>query len=903
MDMIAANPPTERLEESIEYLRDLVDNVNDLIQSIRLDGSFLFVNRAWRETLGYSADEVEQLTVLDVIHPADRARYELMLRRLFAGETVGEMEIAFLASDGRVVALEGSVTCRFEHGRPVSTRGIYRDISERKRAEQEQRDSLECYRRLVDSSPDAIFVNRGDRLVFANPAMFRLLGAARPEQILGKGPFEIAHPDCHAMVRRRIAQVLETGRPVPLVEQKLVRVDGTPVDVEVIATPFYDHNGIAVLVMARDIRERKRAEQERRESEAKYRAIFENAVEGFFQSTPEGRFLTLNPALARIYGFASPEEVITHFEDIGHQLYLDPARRQEFRRKIDAEGVVQGFEFRIARKDGSCAWVSECARAVRDSAGRMLWYEGTVEDITERKLAEEALRESEEKWRTLAANVPDVICLLARDGTIQFINRILPGYEYDCVIGSTTYDYLSPESHDQVRAGLERLFNHGEEFEAELRGAGVSDAERWYHLRYSPVWRNGTVIAALNIGTDITERKRHTEERRRLEAQLQHAQKLESLGVLAGGIAHDFNNLLTSILGYASLALMQLPVESVACPLLREIEKAAQRAADLTQQMLAYSGRGKFIIQSLRLDALVQEMVKLLGAVVSKKARLNLDLEPASIEGDATQIRQVVMNLITNASDALEGQCGVIDVRTGVRHADTEFLRSPFLPSDLPAGTYAFVEVTDSGCGMTPETLARVFDPFFTTKFTGRGLGLAAVLGIVKGHRGTIKVDSELGHGTTFQVLLPCLAGPALRPVASNPGTHRRGRGTVLVVEDEPTIRTLAREILERAGFQVQEAADGCEGLDVFSAHQADFVAVLLDLTMPRMDGMEALREMRRYNQKLPVLVMSGYSDLEVSMRLAGLGANGFIQKPFQPRELVTRLCELLPAKGAGRRS
>ena len=316
------------------------------------------------------------------------------------------------------------------------------------------------------------------------------------------------------------------------------------------------------------------------------------------------------------------------------------------------------------------------------------------------------------------------------------------------------------------------------------------------------VWGLGEVIRDAAgqpmevIGTvvDITDRKQAEEERRNLEAQIQHAQKLESLGVLAGGIAHDFNNLLTAILGYSSLALMQLPDESVACPMLREIEKAAQRAADLTQQILAYSGRGKFVIQVLRLDTLVQEMTKLLGTVVSKKAALNLNLAAASVEGDATQIRQVVMNLITNASDALEGQVGAIGVRTGTLQADSAYLRSSFFPDELATGTYAYVEVEDSGCGMNEETLARIFDPFFTTKFTGRGLGLAAVLGIVRGHRGTIKVDSTPGQGTRFQVLFPCCTGTSDQGAApGSEGLPPRGQGLVLIVEDEPSLLTFTR--------------------------------------------------------------------------------------------------------------
>jgi signal transduction histidine kinase/CheY-like chemotaxis protein len=398
---------------------------------------------------------------------------------------------------------------------------------------------------------------------------------------------------------------------------------------------------------------------------------------------------------------------------------------------------------------------------------------------------------------------------------------------------------------------------------------------------------------------DITERKQAEEERRKLESQILHGQKLESLGVLAGGIAHDFNNLLTAMLGNASLALMQLPDDAPTVPLLREIEQAAERAADLTRQMLAYSGKGRFEIQPLRLDDLVQEMANLLKGVVSKKAMVELNLEAATIEGGPTQLRQVIMNLIINASDALEGNVGSIRVRTKTMHANVEDLMSPYLPDELPAGDYACLEVIDSGCGMKEETQTRIFDPFFTTKFAGRGLGLAAVLGIVRAHRGTIRVDSTLGQGTRFKILFPCTTDVAEAPSEIERGAvPRHGKGTVLVIDDERIINLFAQRVLENAGYHVLTAEDGREGLNVFLKHSNEIVAVLLDLTMPRTDGVEVLRELRTIAPIIPVLMMSGFSEQEISVRCMGTGANAFIQKPFTPRSLIALVTGILTASG-----
>jgi signal transduction histidine kinase/CheY-like chemotaxis protein len=422
------------------------------------------------------------------------------------------------------------------------------------------------------------------------------------------------------------------------------------------------------------------------------------------------------------------------------------------------------------------------------------------------------------------------------------------------------------------------------------------------------VWAKGDVVRdpsgkpqrMIGVVLDVTERKRAEEERRQLEAQILHAQKLESLGVLAGGIAHDFNNLLTAILGYANLARLQLPPNSPVLGMLQEIEHGGERAADLARQMLAYSGRGKFIIRTLALDALVREMSKLLQTVVSRKAVLHLDLAPALIEGDATQIRQVVMNLITNASDALNGQGGVLAVHTGARPCDRAALRSRYLPDDLPEGAYAFVEVRDSGCGMSEETLPRIFDPFFTTKSTGRGLGLAAVLGIVRGHRGTLHVSSSPGQGTTFEVLFPLsTAASANFPPAPAGEGWPAEKGIILVVEDEESVRSLACRVLERAGFQVLVACHGREGVAVFEQYWDEIRGVVLDLTMPHMDGLEVAQRLKSLRLGVPVLLMSGYNEQEIGERFADIGVAGFIQKPFRPDDLIARVCQMLAEHGA----
>ncbi len=387
-------------------------------------------------------------------------------------------------------------------------------------------------------------------------------------------------------------------------------------------------------------------------------------------------------------------------------------------------------------------------------------------------------------------------------------------------------------------------------------------------------------------------------EEQRWEARLQHSQKLESLGVLAGGIAHDFNNLLVGVLGNARLVIDELPDDSRLRQPLEQVESAARRAADLTRQMLDYSGKGRFVVERLDLTTVVQEMTDLVGASISKKATITpmlLDGLPG-VQGDETQIRQVVMNLITNASDALEGEPGTIAVRTGLMYATPEQLEDAIFHEDAPPGEYVFVDVADTGRGMDEATRQRMFDPFYTTKETGRGLGLAACLGIVRGQGGAIFVDSAVA-GLAALGLEVSAAGDSIitDPVPLTDDEDWQSKGLILVVDDEDVVRGLVAASLQRAGFDVLEAADGRECVEIYE-HQFDRIAlIVLDLTMPRLGGLEALDMMRKINPGVRVLLSSGYDARDSVPEIGGSsGVVGFLQKPFGPQELIARIRQIL---------
>ena len=475
----------------------------------------------------------------------------------------------------------------------------------------------------------------------------------------------------------------------------------------------------------------------------------------------------------------------------------------------------------------------------------------------------------------------------------------LTGYPAaDFISGAVHFrELIHPEDLDRVRKVTVAGLAARENIEVEYRLFTRDGAERWVLSRGRGIYSiDGRPLFLEGLAIDITARKQAEQAKLAMERRLLESQKLESLGLLAGGIAHDFNNILTGILGNASLARLKLGENAPALANVHKIELASARAAELCQQMLSYSGRSSFMIEAVDLSRLVQETLPLLNVSLGARARLHLDFSPRPTVAmaDATQLRQIVMNLVINAADAMGEHTGDIHVTTGVRSFDRAYLQASNEGETLEAGDYVFLEVRDTGCGMTPETMARIFDPFFTTKFAGRGLGLAAVRGIVRGHKGALHVTSTLGKGSIFTLLLPpSLTQPvdATHPVSTTPSEYT---GNVLVIDDEAPVREAAAELLRTFGFTTVIAQDGAEGIAQFALNPSSYVLVLLDLTMPTLSGEETLTTLRAISPTVRVLLISGYSDNSRATRLAGVGPLRFMQKPFTRDELERKLGELL---------
>ena len=461
----------------------------------------------------------------------------------------------------------------------------------------------------------------------------------------------------------------------------------------------------------------------------------------------------------------------------------------------------------------------------------------------------------------------------------------------------TLLDRIHPEDFEHVESVYRQALKSHQPCEVDYRLLLDKQRIKYIHSKLEAFYDyHSHPIKVMGIVQDMTELVEAQKEKEINLAKMEHVQRLESLGVLAGGIAHDFNNILTTIMGNAGLASHHLPETSPANTYIEHITQASQKAANLCKQMLAYSGKGKFVVKPINLSELVDELSQLLKVTIPKNVVLRLDLSKQlpPIDADVTQMQQVIMNLVINAAEAIGDCSGSVSIATGVTSIDKAYLAETFVDEDLEEGQYVYLEVSDTGCGMDEETHARIFEPFFTTKFTGRGLGMAAILGIVRGHKGAIKSYSELNKGTTFKVFFP-RSKEASVPISLDNKIKEswHSQGVVLVIDDEETIREVAVSMCHDMGLKTLTAADGIEGVEIFKRHHKDIDVVLLDMTMPRMGGEDTFSALCRIDPDVKVILSSGYNEQDATNRFAGKGLAGFLQKPYSPEQLATQLAKI----------
>jgi PAS domain S-box-containing protein len=655
-----------------------------------------------------------------------------------------------------------------------------------------------------------------------------------------------------------------------------------------------------------DITDRKQAEDALGESERKYRTLFDSATDAIFILDLNGNILDINRTAHARLGYTKREMLSMHVSR------LDPpefaVRVSERLTQVSRSGVAV-FESAHLRKDGSVMPVEINSRLL-EYEGRQEYF-SIVRDITDRKRAEEALRESEERFRTLLARVDSVAVQgFGPDGVVHYWNKAserLYGYSAEEAQGRNILDLIvSPEARGPIANAITQMAESGSPLPSSEASLLRKDGSRvTVYASYAVVNMPGRAPELYCIDIDLTDRKRAEQERLELERRLLYAQKLESLGILAGGIAHDFNNLLMAVLGNLDLALRKVSPVSPARANIEQSAQAARRATDLTRQMLAYSGKGRFIVKPMDLSELVEENTHLFRASVARTATLDVRLGRSlpSIEADVGQVQQVIMNLITNAAEAIGDSSGGIIITTGMQECDAQCLKQSRLEDVPPAGRFVYLDVSDTGCGMDEQTQQRLFDPFFSTKAPGRGLGMSAILGIVRGHGGAIFVESSPGRGTSVRILFPAPEEARTENEAvNNTRAAEAGApamsGTVLVVDDEEIVRMVCKEMVETMGLQVLTASDGREAVDLFTSHADSISHVILDLSMPNMDGMAAFTELVRIKPSVKVILSSGYDEQESLQRLSGPGPAGFIQKPYSLQSLRDAL-EKAGASGA----
>ena len=782
-------------------------------------------------------------------------------------------------------------------------------VDERGRELQALRASDERYRGWVDPFPGVIY-RYLDTCggVFYSPQAESMLGYSL--EYLQQHPthwHDAIHPDDLPEVERKIRE----GAPSQRIdhEYRLRNAQGEWRWFLDCSRQITNAQGETLLEgLALDITDRKRAEEALQANEAMLDAIVENIPDMIFvKEAEELRFVRMNKAGEQLLGLDRSALIGKTDYDFFPGDEADLFTRVD-RAVLEGGELIDTAEELIDTQELGQRVLHTKKVPLRDAQGRPRHLLGISEDITDRKRGERDLRRERDRAQLLLDIAGVGFVALNVQGRITLLNRkgceILECTEDDA-IGESWFTRFVPERQRQevwdVFQGL-MAGNPGVEF-YENAVLTTSGQEKSVSFR-NTITRNtsGEIDGILFSAEDVTERIEAEAERRRLEAQFHQAKKHESLGILAGGIAHDFNNILGGLLSNADLALRGLPGQSELHPLMEDIQQAARRAAELTAQMLAYSGKGHFVVEDVDLSAMVQGMTRLLESSISKKASMSFRLAPElpAVRADATQLRQLLLNLVTNASDAIQDDDQSpkdrdIWVETKVVRFDVSALDHVRLGSPVVGQRYVAIEVGDTGCGMDARIRERIFDPFFTTKFTGRGLGLAAVQGIIRGHKSALLVQSEPGAGSRFQVLLPALdqVVPAVveRPQAD---ARTKGTGTILVVDDEALLRRASARLLKRLGYAVLLAADGVEAVELFREHHQAIRCVLLDLNMPRMGGEETFLKLRRIRGDIPVVLCSGYNERDLSVSLREQGLAGFVHKPYDLTALRRIIQEVL---------
>lgn len=867
----------------------------DLLCIANTDGRFIRLNPEWEKVLGYSISELEGRMFLDFVHPEDVESTVAAVSRLVNQEQVLNFVNRFCCKDGEYRWIEW-------RSRPMGQNiyAVARDITERKQADVQLQQSEENLARTLQSIGDGVIsTDREGRVVRMNPVAETLCGWKESE---AKGRhldevFHIVHAITREVVLDPVKGVLETGQVVGLANHTLLLSrNGQEYQIADSAAPIHDRDGniTGSVLVFRDVTEEYAKDRIIREEREQLLSIFNSIDAMIYIADPDTyEVLYVNNLLAGLLpgdcigskcyrtfqGLEAPCGFCTNDIILGNN--FEPYRWEYYNPSLDRHFSIVD-------------------RIIKWSDGRDVRFEMAI-DITDRKRIEEALLESEEMQRKLLQTVPDLIIRTDLEGNITFVNELaFPGLDNlprESICGMNIFSFIAPpdlpRAVENARQRLEKSIGPQEYqlrfdeavIDAEVNGAVIRDKE-------------SKPVAMVYVIRDITERKRAGQEQEKLQSQLLQAQKMESIGVLAGGVAHDFNNLLQAMSGHIELLLQRRPADHPDASRLNSVVKSINRSTGLVKQLLLFGRKAESKKVVVDMNEEVKSAVQILERTIPRMISLELDLDqaPWPLFADPAQVEQVLLNLATNAVDAMpEG--GKLTIVTQNIILDEGFVR---MHPGSSAGRHLLLTVTDTGCGMDKENLEQIFVPFFTTKEAGKGtgLGLPSVYGIVKAHGGYIHCYSEPGLGTTFRVYFAAMEqSDVAQEEPQSKISPQGGSETILVVDDEQDIRELTQEALEMLGYTVRTAVNGEQALETYQEHGKSIDLVVLDLNMPGMGGYKCLQELLQLDSSVRVVIASGYTVNGPGKNAVDLGARGFIGKPYQLKELAAMVREVLDEK------
>jgi PAS domain S-box-containing protein len=894
-DITVQKQAEEALRKSETNFRTLVGHIPQRIFLKDRNSVFITCNENFSRDLGIEINDIDGKTDFDFFTPELAEKYRADDQRILKSGDIEVFEEKYILKGQERWVRTTKAPYRYENDRIVGVLGVFEDITERKRAELALEGQLHFLRQLLDTIPIPIFykdvqgVFRG-----CNGAFEKFVGLTR-EQVVGKTVFE-AYPQDLAEIYHQKDLELFHHPGVQVYETSFPHADGTRHDIIFNKATYLDANGrVAGLTGAiLDIAEQKRAKEILRESEERFRRVFEEGPIGMCMAGPDYRFTKANKAFCRMIGYTEQELAAMTFKDITHPEHID--RDAESVKKLKAGEIpVYRTEKRYLRKNGETVWADATITVMRDPAGGVLHFLSFIEDITERKRVEEAFRESEDRYRDLVESSRDLICTHDLKGNVLSVNaeplRIL-GYKRDVVSKMNLRDILIPERRNEFDDYLRTIKETGKADGLMVTLTARGEKRIW---EYHNTLRTEGVPEPIVRGMahDVTERLRAEKEKTRLESQILQSQKMEAIGTLAGGIAHDFNNLLTSIIGYGNLLQMDMDDDDPRKLHLNQILTASEKAANLTQSLLAFSRKQVMELKPWELNGILKGIEKLLKRLLTEDIEFRVIPADRDIMAmvDVIQIDQVLMNLATNARDAMP-KGGKLLIKADEVQLGSDFIHAHGYGRP---GHYALISVADTGIGMDEKTSKKIFDPFFTTKEVGKGtgLGLSIVYGIVKQHNGYITVESIPNRGTVVNIFLPAVKAreEEIEPAEKVP---EGGTETILVTEDNREVRKLVREVLTRKGYTVIEAEDGEEAVRKFLDHQQVIDLLLLDVVMPKKNGKEVYEEISRIKPQVKVLFTSGYTGDVIFNKGIHDDSVDFISKPLSPKELLLKIREVL---------